>query len=146
MSDAILLYAVSTMPALVVKLIAGLCAAFLGITFLQSAFDKISNYPANKAYFQSQFATSPLRNSVHLLLPVLTVLELLSGLGCIGGIVLSVLYTGSWLIGYGLFAAACTLLCLLSGQRIAKDYAGAASLTGYFLIAVFGLMAFSVSF
>jgi putative oxidoreductase len=33
-----------------------------------------------------------------------------------------------------------TRFCLLLGQRLAKDYAGAASLTGYFLVAMLGII------
>lgn len=133
------------MPALVFKVITGLCAAFLGITFFQSAYDKIRNYSASKAYFSEQFAKSPLKNSVNLLLPAVTVLELLSALCCFGGIILRILHINRTLIGHGLLLSSITLLCLLFGQRVAKDYAGAASITGYFLIAILGLMMFGLS-
>lgn len=147
MEELILLHlgGVNTMPMIVWKIITGLCAAFMGIVFCQSAFDKITDYKGNREYFKSQFSKSVLAGSVGMLLPILTLLEIGSGLLCLGGIFLRMSKISTEAIGFGLLLSACTLLCLLFGQRIAKDYAGAASLTGYFLVSIFGLMAFGLS-
>jgi hypothetical protein len=40
---------------------------------------------------------------------------------------------------YGLLLAAVTLLGLMTGQRIAKDYSGAMLITVYFMLTVFGV-------
>jgi hypothetical protein len=40
---------------------------------------------------------------------------------------------------WGMAVAACAFLALFFGQRIAKDYTGAAVLPAYFLVALFGL-------
>ena len=42
------------------------------------------------------------------------------------------------LVALGLGLASITICCLFLGQRLAKDYAGAANLTIYFLVALFG--------
>lgn len=133
------------MPLLVFKIITGLCALFLGITFAQSAFVKVKDYAGNKSYFQSQFEKSPLRRFVQLLFPVITIMEGASALFCIGGIIVRVAGYYPEAIGIGLLLSALTLLGLLFGQRLANDYAGAASIAGYFIIAVFGLFAFALS-
>jgi putative oxidoreductase len=122
-----------------------LCAAFFAIVFCQSAFDKISDYAGNKAYFQSQFGKSILKNFSGVLLPVLTVLELGSGLACAIGIIWRLLTHDALLVSFGIFLSACTLLCLMCGQRIVKDYAGAASITSYFAVAILGLLAVAAS-
>jgi hypothetical protein len=44
----------------------------------------------------------------------------------------------------GLDLSLLSILCLFTGQRIAKDYAGAASLVGYFLLMAFGLFTFAL--
>lgn len=131
---------------LVWKIIMALCAAFIGIVFCQSAFDKISDYKGNRSYLETQFSKTVLRNSVGMLLPLLTLMELASGLLCLSGLVLRFWHISTDIIGFGLLISGITLLCLLFGQRIAKDYAGAASLTGYFLVTVFGLMAFGLGY
>lgn len=43
---------------------------------------------------------------------------------------------------YGLVVAAITLLGLMIGQRIAKDYSGAMLITVYFILTVFGVFLF----
>lgn len=43
---------------------------------------------------------------------------------------------------YGLVVAAITLLGLLIGQRIAKDYSGAMLITVYFILTIFGIFLF----
>jgi hypothetical protein len=124
----------------VMAIVAFLCSAFLAVTFLQSAINKIADYKGNRDYFNSQFGQTPLRSAVGFLLPVLTLFELLSGLLCLAGMIM-VLVNGqtTWMI-LGCSFSAFTIVCLLLGQRIAKDYAGAASLTGYFIVAIAGLI------
>lgn len=124
----------------VYKIIAALCAGFMAITFSQSAFDKITDFKGNKEYLTTQFAKTPFRNMIGALLPVLIFLEVNSALACIAGIPYGIFKHDMLMLAYGLFSSAVTLLCLLFGQRIAKDYAGAASLTGYFIIAILGLI------
>jgi hypothetical protein len=73
---------------------------------------------------------------VPFLVLTLTVLELFSGVMCaIGCAVL--LSGGSSLISYlGSIACGITFLSLFFGQRVAKDYAGAAALAPYFLVSL----------
>lgn len=117
-------------------------AAFLAVLFLQSGFDKIVDREGNLGWLKQHFAQSPLAGSVPFLLSTITVVELLagalSGLGTIwlffGG--------GPRLAGYGAFFATLAILMLFTGQRLAKDYAGAAVLVNYFLLMLAALFLF----
>lgn len=125
---------------LVMATVAFLCCAFLAVTFLQSAFNKMADYKGNREYFNSHFSHTPLRWVAGLLLPLLILFELVSGLLCLAGMIM-VFVNGqtTWMI-LGCSFSAFTIVCLLLGQRLAKDYAGAASITGYFLVAIAGLI------
>jgi hypothetical protein len=116
------------------------CSAFLAIVFTQSAYDKLSAYKGNLDWLKGHFAASPFKNIVPVLLAVLTVMESLSGLACAAGTLFCWTETGGIIGLAGLLLAVISLLCLLLGQRLAKDYAGAASLTGYFLVAMLGII------
>jgi uncharacterized membrane protein YphA (DoxX/SURF4 family) len=123
-------------------LIKCLSPAFMAILFLQSGFDKVFNYKDNLVYFTDHFKNSPLSNTVPLLMPIMTVLEVIAGLLCATGTV--ALLRGNEVIAYwGLMVAAISFLCLFFGQRLAKDYAGAVSLASYFIIVVVGLLMLS---
>ena len=111
----------------------------MAILFLQSSLDKVFNYAGNLAYFQDHFKNSPLSKTVPLLLPTITLLELAAGI--LSAIGVLALLNGSEIWAYwGLLIGALSLLCLFLGQRVAKDYGGAVSLTGYFLICLTGLL------
>ena len=124
------------------QLIARLMAlAFFAILFLQSSLDKITDRKGNLEYLNSVFAKSPLKNSVGFLFPVITLLELAAGTCCaIGALLLGL---GNSVVGtIGLLLSCSALLCLFFGQRVANDYAGAASLAAYFAVALLGLVLF----
>ncbi len=111
-----------------------LSLAFLAILFLQSGLDKVFDYKGNKAWLTGHFAKSPLKNTVGLLMPVITILEVAAGvLSAIGAI--QILLSGSTQIGLiGAQLSAVSILSLFFGQRLAKDYEGAGGLVGYFLV------------
>ncbi len=111
-----------------------LSLAFLSILFLQSGLDKVFNYKGNQEWLKGHFAKSPLKNSVGLMMPVITILEVATGLCSLIGIG-QILLSGSTQIGLiGTQLAALSILALFFGQRIAQDYEGAATLAIYFLI------------
>lgn len=116
-----------------------LAPALMAILFLQSGLDKVLNYKGNLDYFTDHFKNSPLSKTVGLLLPTLTLLEVAAGIVSAIGTV--ALFYGSEIWAYsGLILSAVSLLCLFFGQRLAKDYAGAGGLTGYFMIVLIGLL------
>lgn len=117
-------------------------AAFAAVLFLQSSLDKLFNWKSEKEYYTTHFSKSILNGSVPLLMPVLTLAEfsagLFSGLG-FG----QVLFTGNTGLGtVGMLCAVSALIMLFFGQRVAKDYKGAAVLVPYFLMAAGGLYFF----
>ena len=111
-----------------------LVSAFLAILFLQSAIDKIVDRAGNLQWLAGHFAKSPLRAVVPLLLTLITILEMAAGLLTALGFLILLLRRNSLLSFYGAIAAAISILALFFGQRMAKDYAGAAILVPYFIL------------
>ena len=109
-------------------------AAFLAILFLQSGVDKVVDRRGNLEWLKGHFAKSPLAGVVPALVTAITILELaagvLSGVGCLALIVLR----DSIVAFYGAVISAIATIALFFGQRMAKDYAGAAVLVPYFLL------------
>jgi len=118
-----------------------LCAGFIAITFLQSGLDKVFNYKENLGWIGEQFAKTFLRNTIKLFLPVIMIGELLAGSICVYGMVELILNAKILPLIYGFAIAGIVLLLLLFGQRVSNQYAGAVSLTGYFMIVIVGLFA-----
>ncbi|MDY7229055.1 DoxX family protein [Hyalangium rubrum] len=111
--------------------------AYLAITFLQSGLDKVLDWKGNLGWQTQLFSKVPvLRGQVKPALATLTVLEILDGLLCAVGLVMLVA-TGSGRIAcIGGMLSGVTFLALLGGQRLAKDYAGAAGIAPYFLVSL----------
>ncbi len=108
--------------------------AFLAILFLQSGLDKIFDRQANLEWLMGHFAKSPLAGNVPLLLLAITILETAAGLLSVIGCVLLIFRQDSTIALYGAILSALAILALFFGQRMAKDYAGAAVLVPYFLL------------
>jgi hypothetical protein len=70
------------------------------------------------------------------MLSVVTVLEIVAGALCAAGAVQVVLAGSTQLAGWGAQAASATITMLFFGQRVAKDYVGAAVLVPYFILCV----------
>jgi len=116
-----------------------LVSAFLAILFLQSGIDKVVDRRGNLEWLKGHFAKSSLAGIVPLMVTAITILEIgagtLSAIGC-GLIIFS---RNSTLAFYGAVVAAMSILALFFGQRMAKDYAGAAILVPYFLLALIAI-------
>ncbi|MEQ9404300.1 MAG: DoxX family membrane protein [Cyclobacteriaceae bacterium] len=113
-----------------------LCLAFLAILFLQSGLDKVFNYKGNKEWLEGHFSKSPLKGMTGLMIPVITLLEITSGIFCAVGIVF-LLIDGTSTFGLiGAQLSALSIVFLFFGQRVAQDYVGAATLTTYFIISI----------
>jgi hypothetical protein len=109
-------------------------SAFLAILFLQSGIDKIIDHRGNLEWLKGHFAKSPLAGVVPVLFTVITLLELTAGgLSAIGCIIL-IVSRETTLAFYGAVTSAVALIALFFGQRMARDYAGAAVLVPYFLL------------
>jgi len=113
---------------------------FLAILFLQSGIDKLVDRRGNLQWLTGHFAQSPLAKLVPLLLLAITLLELAAGaLSAIGAIDL-VFSHQSLLAFWGACVAAIAILCLFFGQRMAKEYAGAAILVPYFILTIVAII------
>lgn len=113
-----------------------LVSAILAVLFLQSGIDKVVDRKGNREYLNEHFARSPLAGTVGPMLLVVTILEVtagvLSGVGCV-----LLLLTHDSLVAYlGAVVAGVNIIALFFGQRVSKDYAGAAALVPYFLLAI----------
>ena len=113
-----------------------LVSAFLAVLFLQSGIDKIVDRRGNLEWLKGHFAKSPLAGMVPLMMIAITILEIGAGTLSAVGCVLIILSRDSFVAFHGAIVAAISILSLFSGQRIAKDYAGAAILVPYFLLAL----------
>ena len=111
-------------------------SAFLAILFLLSGIDKIVDHRGNLEWLTGHFEKSPLAGMVPFLVTGITILETAAGaLSAIGCVFVLVSHNSS-IAFYGAALSALSILSLFFGQRLAKDYAGAAVLVPYFLLAL----------
>ena len=110
---------------------------FLTVTFIQSAYDKLFDWKGNVAWLKGHFATtSLLKNNVPAALAIILILELIAGVFTLAGCV-QLLINGERTFGfYGAVFSCITLILLLLGQRLAKDYDGARTIAIYYVPAV----------
>jgi hypothetical protein len=111
-----------------------LVSAFLAILFLQSGIDKIIDRRGNLEWLKGHFAKSPLAGIVPAMVTAITILEIAAGALSAIGCVVIILARDSTLAFYGAVISAIAVIALFFGQRMAKDYAGAAVLVPYFLL------------
>ena len=111
-----------------------MASLFLAVLFIQSGLDKVVDRKGNLDWLTGHFSKTFVAGTVPLMLSVLTVMELAAGLMSAVGIVYY-LATGSLsVIFFAAVLSSLTLTALFFGQRIAKDYAGAAVLVPYFIL------------
>ncbi len=116
-----------------------LVSAFLAILFLQSGIDKVVDRRGNLDWLKGHFAKSPLAGMVPLMVLAITILELAAGALSAIGCALIIFSRDTTLAFYGATVAAMSILALFFGQRMAKDYAGAAVLVPYFFVTLIGI-------
>ena len=115
-------------------------ALFLIIVFLQSSMDKIFDRKGNLDFFESHFSKTIFKNFTPYLLTIITVFELTGTLTLAYGVYYAFAERTTLWIFYGFVILTITLLFLLLGQRLAKDYVGAADLVPYFMLIMLGIM------
>ena len=117
---------------------------FIAAALVQSGLDKITDRKGNMDWLMGHFSKTFLSSSVPIMLTVVTLLELAGGLLCgIGALMVLFGECSLWLM-YGLTISGVNFLMLFFGQRIAKDYEGAAVLVGYFILVILGLLTFTI--
>ncbi len=110
---------------------------FLIITFLQSGIDKVFDWTGNLGWLKGHFAETPLGKFVPLLLATVLLAEMVAGILCAVGLYQIVIMGTSTIALYGAIMSCVSLLMLLFGQRMAKDYDGAKTIAVYFVPAIF---------
>lgn len=122
-----------------------LVAILLAILFLQSGLDKVFDFKGNLEWLNGHFGKSPLRGQVLPMLAVITLTECAAGgLAAAGAVQIAFASSTSLAMG-GAQLAALNIVMLFFGQRIAKDYAGAAALVPYFILSVGAILFFGVA-
>ncbi|NRB50500.1 MAG: DoxX family protein [Saprospiraceae bacterium] len=120
-------------------LLRSLSSLFIAILFIQSGVDKVVNWKGEKEFYTSHFKKSILKGTVPILMPVITISELAAGFLSGIGLIMYVAGGSPNLAFLGMLLANLSIIQLFFGQRVAKDFAGAASLVPYFLLTVVGL-------
>jgi hypothetical protein len=126
-------------PEAATYILQALVSAFLGILFLQSGIDKIVDRRGNLEWLKGHFAKSPLAGIVPLIVTAITILEIAAGALSAIGCALMVFSRDSTVAFYGAIVSAISIIALFFGQRMAKDYAGAAVLVPYFLLTLIAI-------
>jgi len=114
----------------------GTVLLFLALTFVQSGYDKLFHWKDNLDWLKVHFEKTPLKNAVPFALFHVLVMELISSVLCVVGCVELFVNNGRTFGFYGAVFSCITLLMLLFGQRLAKDYDGARTIVIYFIPAV----------
>ncbi len=112
-------------------------AILVAILFIQSGLDKVFDWKGNTEWLKGHFAKTFLGGMVPLMLVQITIIEMAAGLLSAAGI-LYFLYSGSTiLIFWAAAVGTAGIIALFFGQRVAKDYPGAAVLVPYFILLIF---------
>jgi uncharacterized membrane protein YphA (DoxX/SURF4 family) len=110
-----------------------LVLVFFAVTFIQSAYDKVFSWQGNIDWLKGHFAQTILKNNVPLALFIILILELITGVLTLVGCVELLINGGKTFSFYGAVFSSITLIFLLLGQRLAKDYDGARTIAIYFI-------------
>jgi hypothetical protein len=109
-------------------------ALLVSILFIQSGLDKVFDWKGNLEWLTGHFSKTFLRGTVPPMLAAITVMELAAGLLSAAGIVYFLVANSLVLIFYAAVLGAASITALFFGQRVAKDYPGAAVLIPYFIL------------
>ena len=112
---------------------------FLTITFLQSGLDKILDWKGNIGWLKEHFSKTFMGKMVEINVAIILVIETVAGILAILGIYQLIVNDNATLGFYAAILSAITLLLLLFGQRVAKDYDGARTIVIYLIPTIFAL-------
>lgn len=119
------------------------CLLFILITFGYSGYEKTIDWKGQILWLQKHFEHRFLYKYIPTLLGILIFLDAVTFLLCCIALIELLLYQQQFFGLMASSAAAIVLLCLLYGQRVAKDFQGAATISIYFGIIVLSLWLFS---
>ena len=119
----------------IIKHLPALFAALLvSILFIQSSLDKVLDWKGNLEFLKGHFSKTFLASTVPPMLATVTVMELATGFLAAAGIIYFLASGSLSLIFYSSILGTATIIALFFGQRVAKDYPGAAVLVPYFIL------------
>ena len=139
------MYNIFTYELLLLDLISSLIGIFISIALLQSGIDKVLDRKGNLSWLSDHFSDSILNKNVPLLLLIVTIIELLSGFLLFLGALYNIIFSNSDLLILGFLTSSINFIFLFFGQRVAKDYDGAAVIVNYFILNMIGLLSISLS-
>lgn len=109
-------------------------ALFTAILFIQSGLDKVFDRKGNVEWLTGHFSQTFLKSFVPIMVLQITVLEIAVGFLSAAGLLYFFLTGSVVVIFYASALGALTITGLFFGQRVAKDYPGAAVLVPYFIL------------
>ena len=125
-----------------IEIVQILSSIFFAIVFFQSGIDKVIDRKGNINFFENHFKNTLFHKIYAQALTALMLLELIAASLCAYGFIYSIVYKNTDFIFYGLLVTSFILLSLLLGQRIAKDYVGAADIAIYFILCIITIISF----
>jgi hypothetical protein len=111
-------------------------ALLIAILFIQSGLDKVFDFKGNLEWLTGHFSKTFLRGMVFPMVVSITVLELATGFLAAAGLIYFFVAGSLVLIFYAAVLGALSITALFFGQRVAKDYPGAAVLVPYFILLI----------
>jgi hypothetical protein len=109
---------------------------FLAILFIQSGLDKVFDWKGNLGWLTGHFEKTFIGGMVPVMLGTITASELATGFLSAAGIIYFLVVGSSAVIFWASVVGAASFSALFFGQRLAKDYPGAAVLVPYFLLSL----------
>ncbi len=111
-------------------------ALLVAILFIQSGLDKLFDWKGNLEWLTAHFSKTFLRGTVPPMLATVTLMEIATGILSAVGTVYFLINGSTVLIFYAAILGAASVVALFFGQRVAKDYEGAAVLIPYFILLI----------
>ncbi len=109
-------------------------ALLVAILFIQSGLDKVFDWKGNLGWLTGHFSKTFLAPMVPMMLATITVMELATGFLAGAGIIYFLVAGSLAMIFWASALGAASITALFFGQRVAKDYPGAAVLIPYFIL------------
>jgi hypothetical protein len=113
-----------------------LSALLVSILFVQSGLDKVFDWRGNLEWLTGHFSKTFLCGTVPPMLATITLMEIATGFLSAAGIIYFLVAGSTVLIFYASILGTASIVALFFGQRVAKDYAGAAVLIPYFILLI----------
>jgi len=113
---------------------------FIAIVFLQSGLDKVLDWKGNLSWLKDHFKNTFFAGAVTPMLAIVTIAEIAAGAMAVCGIYCLLFCQDATCIQYAVALSLASLLMLLFGQRVAKDYDGAKTIVIYFGVMLLSLL------